>query len=107
MGNKRVAKEISSGIFETLIDTLLWTVFVTGASFGKYGSRGIYEAFQEADEMLGQVNLRTIKNAWAKANQTKLVTGKIRKDIFHPEITAFGKKRLEEIIPKYHDIRPW
>lgn len=54
-------KKISFEVFGSLADILIWQIALMGASFGKTsGPRGVYQAFQEADEILSKVNHHTL-----------------------------------------------
>lgn len=102
-----MVKEITGGVFGALTDLLLWQVYLVGASVGKTGPRGVSQAFQEADEMLQQLNHRTLVMAWHQLTKRSLISYKKRGNLYYPEITQFGKKRLDETVPIYQTKRPW
>lgn len=91
----------------SLVDLLIWQVALVGASVGKTGSRGVYQAFREANEILEHVNHRSLAATWHQLFKKRLLTYKKRDNIFSPEITEYGKKRMEESIPSYREVRPW
>lgn len=107
MEKKITIKEITSGVCGSLVDFLIWQVALVGASFGKSGSRGVYQAFAEADEILGEVNHHTLAATWHNLTKKRLITYQKRNSKYYPEITKFGKARLDKKIPTYHKNRPW
>lgn len=107
MADKSYLKKLTSGVFKALTDLILWNMYLVGSSFGKNGSRGVYQAFAEADEMLKNYNHNTIISAIQKLKKGKLVTLQKRNNLYSPKITAFGQKRLMKILPLYNEERPW
>lgn len=107
MNRKSLVKEITYGVCGSLIDLLLWQIFLVGASFGKSGPRGVHQAFQEADESLQGINHKTLAATWYQLTKKKLLTYHKRNNLYSPEITEFGQKRLKETLPHYHKRRPW
>lgn len=100
-------KKLSFEMFGSLADLLIWQIALVGASFGKKGSRGVYQAFREADEVLSKVNHHTIAATWHQLFKKRLLTYQKRDNLYSVEITEFGLKRLKSHIPKYHKKRPW
>jgi len=90
-----------------MVDLLIWQVALVGASFGKTGSRGVYQAFREANQVLEKVNHRSLAATWHQLLKKNLLTYKKRKNLYSPEITEYGRKRLAESIPSYQKERPW
>ncbi len=107
MGRKSKVKEVTYGILGSLVDLLIWQVALIGASVGKRGSRGVYQAFAEADEFLQQVNHQTLVVTWHQLIKKEFITYKKRDNLYSPQITEFGKKRLAQILPYYQKDRPW
>ena len=107
MGRKSKVKEITYGIFGSLVDILIWQVALVGVSVGKYGSRGVYQAFTEADEFLNKVNHTTLAATWHQLLKKGLITYKKRNNLYSPQITEFGRKRLTKTLPHYQAKRPW
>lgn len=99
--------DITGGVCGTLVDYLIWYTALAGASVGKISSRGAYEAGAEADEILSQINHKTLIATWRVLTKKRLVDGKRRGNIYSREITKFGLEKLSETIPQYHQIRPW
>lgn len=89
------------------MDLLIWQVALVGASVGKTGSRGVYEAFTEANDILEKVNHQSLAATWHQIFKKNLLTYKKRQNLYSPQITEYGKKRLAEVIPTYQNIRPW
>lgn len=100
-------KKVSYGVIGSLTDFLLWYVFLVGASVGKKGSRGVYQAFYEADKALKELNHKTLASTWSTLIKKNFITIPKRKNLFHPEITQLGRKRLHQSYPHYLLIRPW
>lgn len=107
MKKRKLVKEISGTVFGALTDLLLWYVYLVGASWGKSGPRGVYQAFAEADKALAEVNHRTLVATWHLLTKKRLITHQKRGNLYYPAVTDFGRKRLEEILPAYHRTRPW
>lgn len=95
------------GICGSLVDLFIWQVALVGASVGKTGPRGVYEAFREADEILQKVNHNTLKSTWHQLTKKRLITYGKRNHLYSPQITKMGQKRLKDIIPVYLHTRSW
>lgn len=104
--NSRIQK-VTFQVLGTITDILLYTTYLAGASVGKTGPRGVYEAFREADQELQKCNHQTIATAWHKLLKAGLIRQVKRKGLYHPEITAIGRKLLSERIPTYLSHRTW
>lgn len=103
---KNLAK-ISEGLLSTATDAVLFTLFLPVASFGtRPTSYGVYQTFQEANEMLEKINYKTFKNALYRLCRKGLIKP-LAKKLTEIEITELGRKRLEELSPKYQENRPW
>lgn len=107
MRTNSLIKKVTYGVCGSIIDLLIWQVALVGASFGKYGSRGVNQAFSEADEILENFNHHTLSVIWHQLTKKRLITYQKRQNLYSPEITKFGKKRLQETFPEYHKNRPW
>lgn len=100
-------QKLTFRVLGTVTDILLFYTYWVGASVGKTGSRGVYEAFSEAEKELQKCNHQTLANAWYKLVKTGLIQLNKRKGLFHPEITEMGKKLLSQRLPTYQKNRPW
>lgn len=107
MRKNSLIKKATYNICGSIIDLLIWQVALVGASVGKSGSRGVYQAFSEADEILENFNHHTLSIIWHQLTKKRLITYRKRQNLYSPIITQFGKQRLKEIIPQYHSTRPW
>lgn len=107
MKNKLSIKKLTSNVFGSLTDLLLWNIYLVGASVGKSGPRGVYRAFREADEILERVNHQTFASIWYQLKKKQLITYQKRSNLYNPIISEFGRKRLVESLPIYHEKRPW
>jgi DNA-binding transcriptional regulator PaaX len=107
MSKKSIAKKITYGVFATLVDLLLYQIYICSTSVGKSGSKGVYQAFSEADKMLEEFNHHTIAVAFHRLRKNGLLSYGKRKGLNNLEITDFGKERLRQITPHYLKKRPW
>lgn len=107
MGRGSLAKEITYNVCGSLVDLLIWYVALVGASIGKTGPRGVHQAFREADQTLQNLNHHTLATVWYQLTKKRLLAYKRRGNLYSPQITEFGKKRLEASIPQYYKKRPW
>lgn len=107
MGRRSIVKNVTYGVCSTLVDMIIWQVALIGASVGKTGPRGVYLAFQEADDFLNSVNHNTLAAVWHQLTKKCLITYKKRNNLYSLQITEFGEKKLKETIPQYHKKRPW
>lgn len=107
VGKKSVIKEITGGVLGGLADFFLYQIYLVGASVGKTGPRGIYQAFAEADKALEELNHNTLVAVWHELTKKKLITCQKRGNLYYPAVTAYGKKRLQENLPEYQLKRPW
>lgn len=107
MRSNSIIREATYKVFGSLVDLLIWQVALVGASVGKTGSRGVYKAFREADEILSNVNHHTLSSTWHQLFKKGLLTYQKRQNLYSPHITEYGKKRMEETIPSYNKVRPW
>lgn len=100
-GLRNIILRVSEGLLATTTDITLYLTFLTSSSFFKpYSSRGVYQAFVEADKALAAINYQTVKMAFIRLKKQGLLT-KERK------ITKAGLKRINELIPAYDQERTW
>lgn len=104
---KEIVFKVSEGMLEKLTDLLLWQFFLVGASFGKYGSRGVYEAFFEANQSLEEINYKVFKRAIDNLRRKNFLKWNKKLNSLEIEITREGKQRLAEILPMYREKRTW
>ena len=105
---KRTLNLATNGITKSVVNGLLWWFYVTGASFGKSPtSRGVYQMFREADEALAECNYDHFRQAIQYLQRQKLIAKRRIRTEAELAITEFGKQRLNEFLPVYHDNRPW
>lgn len=90
-----------------LTNTLLFTFYLYGASFGKQGSYGMHKAFEEAGEALEDCNYQSIKNALNQLTKTGLIKRSGKRSQLEITITKEGKNRIDGLFPAYHINRPW
>lgn len=102
-----VIKTGSDIVASAITNTLLFTFYLYGAGFGKYGSVGMYRAFDEAQQTLDDCNYQSIKNAFYQLTKAGLVTRSRKRSHVELTITNEGKKRIAELFPTYRNERPW
>jgi DNA-binding transcriptional regulator PaaX len=107
MFKKSIVTSITNGIFGSLVDLFLYQIYLTEASIGKSGSRGVYEAFRQADKQLEKINHQTLIDALHKLKQNGWVSLTKRKNIYDIHITKAGQKRLSQTCPSYQYDRSW
>lgn len=99
--------EISEGILSTVTDIALWELFYLTEVGASFNSRGAWTANYKADRWLNEINYETIKRALVGLKKRGLVSYQGQRKSALPEITAEGKRRLEEILPHYDKKRLW
>jgi phenylacetic acid degradation operon negative regulatory protein len=110
-GRRIIAQKVSQitqGLFSNLADfTLYFLLFLPTASLGKPAtSSGIYHTFQEADQALGEINYDSFKNAIRKLKEKGFLNN--FKEWKNKKIaTIEGTKRLNSVLPFYHEERFW
>lgn len=103
---KRV-KKLTDGLFGSLVDLTLFSLFLPLSSFGHAASsRGVYETFKETDEALAEFNYQHIKRSLTKLKEQGLIES-FKSWTNEPMITLAGKKRLKNLLPVYQEKRPW
>lgn len=100
---KGLVVKLSDGALETLVDLVLFNVFLFGCSFGKgKTSQGAYQALTEASGLLRRFNYRCLRNALAHLKRKGWITA-----LYEGEITTAGRKRLERLLPRFEEKRVW
>ncbi len=94
---------LSDGLVGTVMDLLLFQIYLLTASVGKgHSAKGIYQAFAEAEQEFEKFNYQTIKSALKNLKRKGLI--RVLKE---PEITKEGRKRLKSFLPRYDEKRVW
>lgn len=102
--NKKI-KEFSEGIVSTAVDMVLVSAyFGLEFSFAGYGKGG--RAGTKAHQTLSKHNFKTIKRGLIHLKRKGFIQS-IKEEMFLPEITKEGKKRIASIVPKFHSNRTW
>lgn len=110
MKGKRVGQLLlaaSEGILATVTDLVLIQIYLPLTLVGKKSPYEILHGFEEAQQLLRDINYRTIKRALYRLTAGGLITRSPKRSSLELAITKVGKKRIEEIIPTYHEHRPW
>ena len=105
---KEIIVRATNELAKTAVNGVLWWIFLTGASIGKSKtSRGVYEMFREADEVLGGCNYDHFQQLLHQLRKKGLIAQRRKRTTIELAITAFGKERLKEVLPVYKKNRPW
>ena len=103
----QVVEKVSDGLFETITDVLLLSTYISLTHMTVRNAYQSYQAGKTAYRLLDEINYKTIKrsvyNMVAKGF-LRHVSKKGREEL---AITAFGRKRIEAVIPLYRINRPW
>lgn len=105
--NAKRIRKVTNGIFSTITDVTLFTLFLIGASLGKRGtSRDVYKTFSEADELLLKINYQTFQTSLNKLKNQGLISS-LKNWAIEPIITRGGMLKLLSITPIYDEKRIW
>lgn len=100
--------EASEGLVATVTDLVLFISILPFSMAGAYTSRDVTRRFEDVQKLIGEdLNYRTIKNIIAKLITAGLITKNPTRNSLEIAITRLGRKRLESVIPRYHETRPW
>lgn len=104
--SKKIRK-VTNGIFSTVTDVTLFTIYLIGASLGKRSTpQDVYKTFREADELLLDVNYQTFNRALRKLKEQGLISS-LKNWALEPIISQAGKQKLLSITPIYDEKRIW
>lgn len=95
----KVVSNLSQGIFNRVIDLVLFGVYYT-EEMSPFSGGSLYQRFSRIENDFDQLNSQTLR----RALQRSLEQGWINKKL---EITPRGQKRLEEVLPKYEKKPKW
>ena len=97
---RKLALEITEGIFSSIIDLILWNIFFMYELGPTRHSRQIHKAEFFANKQLARFNSTIIKRAIYRAKSK----GWIKQDL---TLTKEGRARLEGFLPNYYVVRKW
>lgn len=104
---KKQVKKITEGLLSATTDLLLFSLYLPAASLGTRPTRaGVDQTFDEAYQMLEELNYKTIKRALYQLKKQGLIESSTNW-LIEPFITQAGKKRLESLLPFYDEKRKW
>lgn len=103
----KALKRFTKGVVATFTDAMLIGIFY-GLEFstGGYKSANFWEASRKADKDLEAFNHETLARAFRHLRRRGLVQA-FKESVKEPRITAEGKRRLEELVPRYDTRRTW
>lgn len=102
-----IVRLATDGLLGTTTDALLYLTYITFTMAGKHTSYEIDRAFEEAGQLLGEINYRTIKRALSYLIMEGLIERSSKKSALEVTITKKGKERIAATIPMYQKDRPW
>lgn len=104
---RKKVKKLTDGLFGSLVDLTLFSLFLPLSSFGHAASsRGVYQTFKETNEALADFNYQKIKRSLSKLKEQGLIES-FQNWAYEPIITQTGQKRLKSLLPVYLEKRPW
>lgn len=102
-----LARRATDGLLGSATDTILYLTYLTYSMAGKHTSYEIDRAFEEAKQLLGEINYKTIKRAIAYLVTEGLLERSQKKSVLEIAITKKGRERIAATIPAYQKDRPW
>ena len=95
---------MTSGLFHTLTDVCLFTIFLQAEVIGTYRSRkDFFEAIFNAVQLTRITNAHNFKRLIHKLKYK----GYLEKKKDYYKITQIGREKLNQTLPKYQKDRPW
>lgn len=111
MRKKHVAQKLlqaTEGLVATATDLVLFLTILPFALPGAYTTGEVSRRTQDVLDLVGKdLNYRTIKNTIAHLVAAGLIVKRSRRNALDLAITKLGRKRIEAIVPMYHEDRPW
>ncbi|MBI3342564.1 hypothetical protein HY032_00205 [Candidatus Gottesmanbacteria bacterium] len=111
MRKKHVAQKLlqaTEGLIATATDLVLFLTILPFALPGAYTAGEVSRRTQDVLDLVGEdLNYRTIKNAIAHLVAAGLIVKRSKRNALDLAITKLGRKRIEAIVPMYHEQRPW
>lgn len=105
---KQIVLEATDGLLGSAVNTVLFWLYLTGASFGKSKtSYGAHQMFREAHEALRDFNYESFKQIIKNLQKHGFIQKPKRYSAFEITITKLGKERLDSLLSTYQPDRPW
>ena len=105
MPRAKTVAEFSEGFLSKTVDLLLVSIYF-GFEFSAAGYGNGWRAEAKSNEVLSELNYKTLKRA-AKHLKQKGLVKTLKEKLELPEITEEGKLKIEHTIPKYNKSRRW
>lgn len=96
---KKIVSKISEGIFDKVIDLVLFGVYYS-AEMSPFSGGSLSQRFSQIDRNFNRFNSQTLKSALRRAQEK----GWLNQDL---KVTTKGQKRLESILPKHEKKKKW
>lgn len=101
---KDEVKKLTWGLFHTLTDVCLFTIFFHLQSWQMYyGKKSVEEAISEAIQATKILHAHNLSRLIYRLKSK----GYLEKKRDYLEITKLGKERLNRVLPQYEEKRPW
>lgn len=105
MTRAKTVTEFSEGVLSKAVDLLLVSIYF-GFEFAAVGYGNGWRAEAKSQEVLSELNYKTLKRAAEHLKQKGLVKT-LKEKLELPEITEEGKEKIYHTIPKYNKRRHW
>lgn len=102
-----IIEKVTDGVIGTVTDYVLLNLYFILSTTGRHTYYEMDQAMREAQRQLDDVNYKTIKSAIYRLIKSQHIQHISKKSTLEISITAEGKKRISELIPKYRKYRPW
>lgn len=103
---KKKIQKATFGLTDALTNVALYTLYVGLNMPGGKGPAGVHRAFNEADNLIAQLDAKQFRRALYNLSQKGLISS-IKQAAALPRITKAGIRKLEETFPIYDTKRVW
>lgn len=99
-------KRLTFGVTDALTNVALYLLYVTLEMPGGRGPAGVHRAFDQADELIAELDAKKLRRALYNLHQQGLVSS-IKGAVKVPKITKAGIRRIKSRFPFYDEERVW
>lgn len=104
---RKKVRQLTQGVFSTLFNVTLYLLSLPVLSLGKTPtSRGVYQMFRDADELLEEINYEKFMQSLQVLRKNGLIES-LKDWNEEPIITSIGWKKLKSLTPIYDSERLW
>jgi DNA-binding transcriptional regulator PaaX len=105
---QKVIFSATDSIVGNITDLLLTQIFFALGTVGAKSSYDIHKACAEAQALVNEeINHKTIKRAFYNLTKKGFIKRSPKRTALEIKITKLGRQRINEIVPTYHNNRPW